>query len=65
MYATLLSERQAIIDYALTHGDLRHRELAGKMLDESVVAVISSTVYRVLGDENLVCRWVSRRLVII
>ncbi|MCC7313308.1 MAG: hypothetical protein IT419_00700 [Planctomycetes bacterium] len=65
MYATLPSERQAIIDYALTHGELRHRELAWKMLDQSVVAVISSTVYRVLGDENLVCRWMPCRLVII
>lgn len=60
MYATLPSERQAIIDYALAHAEVRHRELAWKMLDENVVAVSSSTVYRVLGDENLVCRWVPR-----
>jgi transposase InsO family protein len=60
MYATLPSERQAIIDYALKRSDLRHRELAWKMLDENVAAVSPSTVYRVLGEANLVCRWVPR-----
>jgi transposase InsO family protein len=60
MFATLPSERQAIIDYALKHADLRHRELAWKMLDENVAAVSSSTVYRVLGEANLVCRWIPR-----
>jgi len=60
MYATLPAERQAIIDYALTHADLRHRELAWKMLDENVVAVSPATVYRVLGQADLVCRWKPR-----
>jgi transposase InsO family protein len=60
MYATLPGERQAIIDYALKHADLRHRELAWKMLDENVVAVSPSTVYRVLDDADLVCRWMPR-----
>jgi len=60
MYATLPAERQAIIDYALKHADLRHRELAWRMLDENVVAVSPSTVYRVLGDARLICRWLPR-----
>lgn len=60
MYEILPSERQKIIDYALAHADLRHRELAWKMLDENVVALSPSTVYRVLGESNLVCRWVPR-----
>lgn len=57
MYAVLPSERQAIIDFALKHPEVRHRELAWKMLDENVCAVSSSTVYRVLREANLVCRW--------
>ncbi|MBE7504670.1 MAG: DDE-type integrase/transposase/recombinase [Planctomycetia bacterium] len=60
LFEILLCERQKIIDYALSHADLRHRELAWKMLDENVVALSPSTVYRVLGEENLVCRWVPR-----
>jgi transposase InsO family protein len=57
MYETLPVERQAIIDYALKHPEVRHRELAWRMLDENVCAVSSSTVYRVLREANLVCRW--------
>ena len=60
MYATLPAERRAIIAYALAHPEVRHRELAWKMLDENVVAVSPSTVYRVLGEAHLVCRWVPR-----
>ncbi len=60
IYEVLPCERQKIIDYALAHADVRHRELAWKMLDENVAAVSSSTVYRVLGEANLVWRWVPR-----
>jgi hypothetical protein len=38
MYELLPSERKAIINYALEHPEVRHRELAWKMLDEGVVA---------------------------
>ena len=34
MYELLDSERRAIIDYALKHPEVRHRELAWRMLDE-------------------------------
>jgi len=57
MYELLGSERETIIDYALKHPDLRHRELAWKMLDEGVVAVSASSVYRVLREANLVRGW--------
>lgn len=60
LFEILPAERQRIIDYALTHADLRHRELAWKMLDDNAAAVSPSTVYRVLGESNLVCRWVPR-----
>ena len=57
IYEVLESERRAIVDYALKHAEVRHRELAWKMLDEGVCAVSSSTVYRVLREAGLVCPW--------
>jgi transposase InsO family protein len=60
LYEVLPAERQAIVDYALAHPEVRHRELAWKMLDENVVSVSPSTVYRVLDEANLVCRWTPR-----
>lgn len=60
IYEVLPEERRAIVDYALKHPQVRHRELAWKMLDDGVCAVSSSTVYRVLREANLVCRWKPR-----
>jgi transposase InsO family protein len=60
MYEVLEPERRTILEYALTHPEVRHRELAWKMLDDGVCAVSSSTVYRVLREANLVCRWKPR-----
>ena len=57
MYELLPSEREAIVTYALKHPEVRHRELAWKMLDEGVAAVSASSVYRVLREANLVCSW--------
>lgn len=57
LYEVLPSERQAIVAYALRHPEVRHRELAWKMVDDDVCGVSSSTVYRVLGEADLVCRW--------
>jgi putative transposase len=57
LYELLPTERQAIVEYALAHPEVRHRELAWKMLDEDVAGVSSSSVYRVLREANLVCRW--------
>lgn len=60
LYEVLAAERRTIVEYALTHPEVRHRELAWKMLDEGVCAVSTSTVYRVLREANLVCRWKPR-----
>jgi len=61
LYDLLALERRAILDYALKHPTLRHRELAWKMVDENVGFVSPSSVYRVLSEANLVCRWRSRQ----
>ena len=57
LFALLPSEKQAIIDYALSHPQVRHRELAWRMLDDGICAVSSSSVYRALREAGLVCRW--------
>jgi transposase InsO family protein len=57
LFEVLPAERQAIVDYAKKHPEVRHRELAWKMVDDGVCAVSASTVYRVLLEANLVCRW--------
>jgi len=56
-YSLLPVERRAIIDYALAHPDLRHRELAWRMVDEDIAYVSPSAVYHVLLGAALVCRW--------
>jgi transposase InsO family protein len=57
LFEVLPSERQAIREYALKHPQIRHRELAWRMLDEGICAVSPATVYRVLREAGLVCRW--------
>lgn len=57
LYEVLPAERRTIVEYALSHPELRHRELAWKMVDDGVCCVSSSTVYRVLAQAELVCRW--------
>lgn len=60
-YEALLQEKEAVLKYALKHPALRHRELAWRMVDEDVVCLSSSTVYRILKEAKLVCPW-RRRL---
>jgi putative transposase len=60
LYELLDAERRIIRDYALQHPEVRHRELAWRMLDEGVCGVSSSSVYRVLREADLVCRWKPR-----
>ena len=60
LYAVLPSERRAILEYALKYPTLRHRELAWKMVDDGACCVSPSSVYRVLLEANLVCRWTPR-----
>ncbi len=61
LYEILEGERAAVLDFARTQPDIRHRELAWRMVDEGVCAVSPSTVYRVLSEANLICRWKPRR----
>jgi transposase InsO family protein len=57
VYEALEEEQQAVRDYACRHTELRHRELAWRMVDENVACLSPSTVYRILREENLVCPW--------
>jgi transposase InsO family protein len=56
-YEALPEERATVRAYALQHPELRHRELAWRMVDEDVAYLSPSTVYRILRGENLVCPW--------
>jgi putative transposase len=60
-YEALPAERQAVLDYARKHPELRHREMAWRMVDEDVVCLSASTIYRILREAGLVCPW-RRRL---
>lgn len=50
-------ERKAIIDYARDHIGEGYRRLAYMMLDENVVAVSPSSVYRVLKKAGMLNKW--------
>jgi putative transposase len=54
-YEALSEEKRAVISYAHKHPELRHRELAWRMVDEDVAFVSPSTVYRILKASNQVC----------
>jgi len=56
-YEALPEEKAAVLDYARQHPELRHRELAWRMVDEDVVYLSPSTVYRILKTAKLVCPW--------
>ena len=56
-YEALAEERQAVLAYARKHPELRHRELAWRMVDEDIACLSPSTVYRVLKEADLVCPW--------
>ena len=60
-YEALPEEKQAVLDYARCHPELRHRELAWRMVDEDVACLSASTVYRILKEANLVCPWRRRK----
>jgi putative transposase len=59
-YAALPEEKAAVKEYALRHPELRHREMAWRMVDEDVAYLGASTVYRILREAKLVSPW-SRR----
>jgi putative transposase len=60
-YEALTEEKQAVLAYARRHPELRHREMAWRMVDEGVAYLSPSTVYRILKEANLVCPWRRRR----
>jgi transposase InsO family protein len=60
-YEALPEEKQAVLDYARRHPELRHRELAWRMVDEDVACLSASTVYRILKEADLVCPWRRRQ----
>ena len=55
-FEALPEEKSAVRKYALAHPEIRHRELSWRMIDEDVAYLSSSTVYRILREQNLVCR---------
>lgn len=55
-FEALPEERRAVVKYALSHPEIRHRELAWRMIDEDVVHLSASTVYRILRAEELMHR---------
>jgi transposase InsO family protein len=56
-FEALAEERLAVRAYALKHPEVRHRELAWRMVDEEVAFLSPSTVYRILKAESLVSPW--------
>jgi putative transposase len=56
-YEALAEEKEAVLAHARRHPELRHRELAWRMVDEDVACLSPSTVYRILKEANLVCPW--------
>lgn len=56
-FEALPEEKAAVREYALKHPELRHRELAWRMVDEDVAYLGASTVYRILREAKLVCPW--------
>lgn len=49
-------EKQTVINYALTHTEYNHREMGYRMIDENVAYMSSSSVYRILRENNLIFR---------
>ena len=60
-YEALPAEQAAVLAFARKHPELRHRELAWRMVDADVACLSPSTVYRLLKAANLVCPWQRRR----
>jgi putative transposase len=50
-------EKEAIVNYAKSHIGEGYRRLTYMMLDENIVAVSPSTVYRVLKNNGMLNRW--------
>ena len=53
----LKEETELVIAYALANPDIRHRELAYRMIDDNVVSLSPSTVYKILEQAGLINKW--------
>lgn len=60
-FEALDEEKQAVVDYALAYPEIRHRELAWRMIDDDVAYLSQSTVYRILKHERLMCERPGRK----
>ena len=47
-------EKEAVRKFALSHTELRHREMAFRMIDEDIAYLSPSSVYRILRYYNLI-----------
>jgi putative transposase len=56
-FEVLDEERRVVLKYFREHPNLRHRELAWKMVDDGVAFLAPSTIYRILLEEGLVPTW--------
>lgn len=57
LYQVLPEEEEAVTTYALEHPREGYRRLAWMMIDEDIVYLSPSTVYRILDRRDLLCRW--------
>ena len=55
-FEALPEEKEAVVQYALDHPEIRHRELSWRMIDDDVAYLSASTVYRILRAESLMHR---------
>lgn len=60
-FEALAEERQAVVEYALEHPGVRHRELAWRMIDDGSACLSASTVYRILREQKLIRSWSGRK----
>lgn len=55
-FEALPEEKRAVVRYALSHPEIRHRELSWRMIDDDAAYLSASTVYRILREEELMHR---------
>jgi putative transposase len=55
-------EKATVIEYALSHTRYNHRELSYRMIDANVAYMSSSSVYRILRENNLIFLRGKRRI---
>lgn len=57
LYQALPEEKEAVVQFALAHPRDGYRRLAWMMVDQEVAYLSPSSVYRILDERNLLCRW--------